>query len=100
MNQEKQGKKMGQIIAKAWADEGFKQRLLKNPAAVLKDEGVDIPQGLEVRVVENTDKVFHIVLPPKPANVELTDEQLAQAAGGGCPTVNDRIMECGRSDRD
>ena len=28
MNQEKQGKKMGQIIAKAWADDSFKKGCL------------------------------------------------------------------------
>ena len=33
MNQEEQGKKMSQLIAKCWADEGFKQKLLADPAA-------------------------------------------------------------------
>ena len=84
MNQEEQSKKMGRIIAKTWADEIFKQRLIKSPAAVLKDEGVEIPQGLEVRVVENTDKVFHIVLPPEPRRGTLSFEQLAQAVGADC----------------
>jgi hypothetical protein len=84
MNREESGKKIGQIIAKAWADEGFKQRLLKGADTVLRDEGVDIPQGLEVRVVENTDKMFHIVLPPEPTRGALSFEQLAQAVGADC----------------
>jgi len=94
MNQEEQGRKIGRVIAKAWADEGFKQRLLKGPAAVLKDEGVDIPQGLEVRVVENTDKVFHIVLPPEPRRGALSFEQLAQAVGADCCSPSNEGGHC------
>jgi hypothetical protein len=30
MNQKEQGKKVSQVIAKSWADEGFKQKLLDN----------------------------------------------------------------------
>ena len=87
MTNEEQGKKMGQVITKAWADEAFKQRLLKDATAVLKAEGMVIPDGMEVRAVENTEKLFHIVLPLKPAQEELEDEILEQAAGGkitGC----------------
>jgi len=82
MNAEEQDRKMGQIIVKAWSDDEFKQRLLTDPAAVLKAEGMDIPEGVEIRVVENTDKLQHIVLPPRPSGAELTDDDLAKAAGG------------------
>jgi hypothetical protein len=84
MNQEKQGKKMGQVISKAWADDAFKQRLLNDPEAVLKEEGVEIPEGVEVRVVENTDKIFYLLLPPRPLEAELSEAQLAAASGGDC----------------
>jgi hypothetical protein len=79
-----QTKKMGQIIARTWSDEAFKQRLLADPAATLKAEGVAIPAGVELRTVENTDKVFYFVLPPKPATGELSDEDLEKVAGGLC----------------
>ncbi|MDA8333472.1 MAG: NHLP leader peptide family RiPP precursor [Peptococcaceae bacterium] len=81
MSKEEHGKKMGQIIAKAWGDDAFKRRLLGDASTVLNEEGVEIPPGLEVRAVENTDRVFYLVLPPKP-NAELTDEQLDTVAGG------------------
>jgi hypothetical protein len=45
VNRQEQSKKMQQIIAKAWMDEGFKKRLLDNPAATLKEQGVEIPAG-------------------------------------------------------
>jgi len=71
----------GQVLAKAWADEEFKARLLADPAAVLREEGLPIPQGIEVRAVENTDTVMYLTIPPKPGE-ELSDEQLNQVVGG------------------
>ena len=44
MNQEEQGKKMSQFLAKCWADEGFKQKLLADPAAMLKAQGMELPR--------------------------------------------------------
>jgi hypothetical protein len=49
----------------------------------LKAEGIDVPAGMTVTVVENTDKQFHLVLPPVPTD-ELSDEALDGVAGGGC----------------
>ncbi|WP_368419954.1 hypothetical protein [Rhodovarius sp.] len=40
-----------------------------------------MPAGLTVRVVENTDKQFHLVLPPVPTD-ELSEEALDGVAGG------------------
>src|SRR4029078_12828965 len=37
---EEQAKKMGSVIAKCWSDDGFKKKLLADPAATLKAEGV------------------------------------------------------------
>ncbi len=80
MNQEEQSKKIGQLIAKCWSDENFKQKLLTDPAATLKAEGVELPAGLSVKAMANTDKVFHLVIPAKPT--DLSDEDLDMVAGG------------------
>jgi hypothetical protein len=82
---EEQATKMGQLTAKAWADENFKKKLLSDPAATLKAEGVkfELPAGSTLQAVENTDKVFHIVIPAKPG--ELSEEDLDKVAGGGLP---------------
>ena len=69
------------IIAKAWRDPAFKAELIANPAAALKAEGIHVPAGMAVTVVENTDKQFHLVLPPVPTD-ELSDEALEAVAGG------------------
>jgi hypothetical protein len=66
---EEQTKKMQQwakIVAKAWADDDFKARLLSDPVSVLRAEGVDVPEGMTLKVVENTDAATHIVIPAKP----------------------------------
>ena len=36
----------GQLVAKAWKDPAFKKRLLAQPAAVLKEEGIEMPAGV------------------------------------------------------
>ena len=73
----------GKIIAKAWRDPAFKADLIANPAAALKAEGIDVPAGMAMTVVENTDKQFHLVPPSVPSD-ELSDEALDAVAGGYC----------------
>jgi len=70
------------ILAKAWADEGFKAALLADAPAALVGEGVTLPPGLRLRVVENTDTDVTLILPPRPSTA-LPDEALEGVAGGG-----------------
>src|SRR5262245_33794535 len=79
-SQQEQGRRYGQVVAKAWQDEAFKQRLLRDPQSVLQEYGIQVPAGTQVRVVENTDQVVHLALPQKPRH--LSDEQLDRVAGG------------------
>lgn len=60
---------IAKIIAKAWADEDFKRRLIADPAAVLRAENMCVPEGVTLKVVENTETISHIVLPAKPSDV-------------------------------
>jgi hypothetical protein len=82
MNQEEQGKKISQLIAKCWVDEGFKQKVLADPAATLRAEGLELPAGVSYVAHENTEKVVHLIIPGKPT--ELSDEDLGHVAGGTC----------------
>jgi len=90
MNQEEQGKKMSQLLAKCWADDGFKQKVLADPAAALKAEGVELPAGLSFKAHENTDKVVHLVIPAKPT--ELSDEELDMVVAGSPGVGRDAIV--------
>src|SRR4051812_29274800 len=82
MTNEEQAKAIGKVIAKAWADEAFKARLLADPAVVLAAEGVPMPAGVSLRVIENTATVINLILPAKPT--DLTDEDMDRLAGGFC----------------
>ena len=79
--QQEYWKKYGQIVAKSWADPAFKQRLMTDTRTVLLEHGIEVPEGVKVQAVENTEQVLHLPLPPQPEN-DLTDEQLQQVAGG------------------
>lgn len=76
------GKSSWQLLEKIWTDDKFKQRLLTSPATVLQEFGIPVSAGLDIRVVENTDKVSYLALPPKPSDSELTSTQLDAVVGG------------------
>ena len=65
-----QQKKWAVCVAKAWADDQYKQRLITNSAAVLKEEGFSVPKGMNIKVVENTSDEFHMVIPVAPDSAE------------------------------
>ncbi|MFC5496921.1 NHLP leader peptide family RiPP precursor [Caenimonas terrae] len=81
MNQEEQSNKIGALLAKCWSDKSFKQKLLSDTAATLKAEGIEIPAGYTINVMENTNTVLNFVIPPNP-NGELSDLELEAVAGG------------------
>jgi len=72
------------LVADVWADPALKKRLLKDPAAVLKERGISPPKGVQVQVHEETDAVMHLVIPTKPAEGELSEKELETVAGGHC----------------
>lgn len=57
-----------QIVAKAWGNEVYRQRLLRDPKGTLASEGVSLPDDVEVKVLEDTPKLVHFVVPVKPAD--------------------------------
>jgi hypothetical protein len=99
------GKTLSKVIAKTWVDQEFKQRLILEPEAVLEENGLTLPSGVEVRVREtscvesltiidvnldsDSHQVYEIPLPPKPT--ELTDSQIQSWTDGD--NIED-IMAC------
>jgi hypothetical protein len=75
-----QEKQWGLIVAHAWADDDFKSRLLSDPKAVMREHGLELPAGAEIRVVEDTPEVRHFVLPASPTG-DLSEEELSPVAG-------------------
>ena len=56
---------------------------------MLKDYGLEVPDGMDVKVVENADDCVHITLPAAPAGAgDLSDDELSNAAGGNTAVIN------------
>ena len=71
------------LFAACWKDEALKARFMADPKAVLDEYGMPVPEGMDVKVVENSDSHVHITLPIPPAGGnDLSDEELSNAAGG------------------
>ena len=59
----KVGPKNGaKVVARAWVDEKFKERLLKDGSAAIAEFGFSGAQGEELIAVENTDNVHNVVV--------------------------------------
>ncbi len=94
--QRTQDRTWSQIVARAWADGTFKDRLMSDPAAVLREHGVELASGVQPKVIENTPRVQHFVLPASPAG-ELSEEELSPVAAAYCYSgACHRCHRCGR----
>lgn len=69
-----------QLIARCWTDAEFKARLWADPVATLTAEGIPVPEGHQIQVVESNANQSYFVIPPQPS--DLSDEALDQMAGG------------------
>ncbi len=87
-----------QIIAKAWKDEAYKQKLLSNPKAVLEQEfNIQFPAEIKVEVKEENRTSLYFILPIRPeiAGQEISDKQLAAIAGGASGALITDIVKDG-----
>ena len=50
------------VVARAWVDPAYKQRLLSDATAAIKEFGFSGLQGEDMLVVENTDEVHNLVV--------------------------------------
>jgi hypothetical protein len=81
------------LIDRSLEDEDFRQRLLDDPKGTLEQElGGGLPEGVEVRVVEESTDTIYLVLPsasPFGEGGELSDEALESVAGGDVINVQE-----------
>ena len=101
---------LAQLFAACWKDEALKARFMADPKAVLAEYDMPVPDGMDVKVVENADDCVHITLPAPPAgDGDLSDDELSNAAGGGASSYNspcqlagsvfdDRLSACPNGD--
>jgi hypothetical protein len=86
------------LIQRSLEDEAFRQRLLDEPRAAIEQElGTQLPESIEVRVVEESADTIYLVLPSRSADAqggELSDQEL-DAVAGGMPACGDTASTVG-----
>jgi len=60
---------LSDILIRTCTDKAFREEFLRNGAGVLRRAGIQVPEGVEVKVIENSDELIHVVLP-----TSLTDQ--------------------------
>ena len=87
---------LAQLFAACWKDEALKARFMADPKAVLAEYGMPVPEGMNVKVIENSDSHVHITLPAPPdGHMNLSDDELSNAAGGETFTARTETCTCG-----
>lgn len=67
------------IILRAMNDPDFRERLTDDPRSTIAEvTSQNIPEEIEIVIVENSPKTFHIVLPSSDLDIEALD-----VSGGG-----------------
>jgi hypothetical protein len=66
MDREAQAKLLD-VIAKCWTDDAYKQKLLADPRSVLAAEGITVPAGVNLKVIDQQPNDLHLFIPPRPA---------------------------------
>lgn len=88
-----------QMVARAWSDEAFMERLRLHPRSVLADYGVEAPldteivEGAEARVAEEGDSL-RLVLPAGPPDDLMEEDLVGDGAGWYCAACG-RCGACG-----
>ena len=81
------------LIQRSMEDESFRRELLADPKGTVERElGGRLPEGVEVRAVEETADTVYLVIPsasPIGGGAELSDSELETVAGGWAGSVGD-----------
>ena len=85
---------LARLFAACWKDETLKARFMADPKAVLAEYDMPVPDNLDVKVVENADDCVHITMPAPPAgDMDLSDDELSNAAGGNADPVAHHVCQ-------
>ena len=83
---------LAQVKAKALTNAEFRKKLLANATEVLRKAGAIFGKDVDVKVVENTEKIRHLVLPFIAAGT-LSDDALAAIAAGDSTATSANVVQ-------
>ena len=87
------------LVQRSMEDEDFRQKLLDDPKGALEQElGDRLPEGVEVRAVQESADTIYLVLPSTSAvgeGGEISDEALEAVAGGELTCGMQGTTPCG-----
>ncbi|MDP5220923.1 NHLP leader peptide family RiPP precursor [Ruegeria sp. 2205SS24-7] len=63
-------------------DENYRNTLIENPRQAARDLGVEVPEGVDVKVVMDNENVRYFHIPFAPVEGEITDQDLLLSQGG------------------
>lgn len=72
--------KLGRVMARAWADPSFKDRLKAEPTTVLAENGITIRPGVAIEVVENTPEKSYLTIPTPKAPIGASEDEIEEIA--------------------
>jgi hypothetical protein len=74
--------RLAELMKSAWANEGSRQELLRDPTDFIRRSGIEIPEEFEVKVSAEKDSVSLRIIPNASGEGELTDSSLSKVTGG------------------
>lgn len=77
-----------QLITRAIQDAAFREKLVADPKAVLAEQGLEVPDDVQITVFQESPTQYYLVLPALESSsapgavAELSDAELEAVAGG------------------
>ena len=80
-------RKQRDLIEQALSDKAMKKRLFEDASGLFAEHGLPVPDGVELKVVDENGRTRILPLPGRPVGGELSDEDMRLVSGGNFTKV-------------
>ncbi len=70
-----------QAVARSWRDPGYRKELVADPGKVLREAGMELPENVQIKALQDTAQLTHLVLPAGAHESEAALRQMAASLG-------------------